>query len=342
MRASPTRDDVDEVVHRLYEKTKISDKNAPVENNCEDSIVSDLPSETLRWIKKRRHFDSDQKVVLSHFRDKQLREMFQSLDYKNEGGLDLTELTEAVTYVQEKTKHIKGLEAFRNIQELFAAMDDNGDGTVDFQEFTRAMTGTQKSAFDQASEYDIQRIFYYFVEFGVKRQREKVLNKITEANELDRNRLPLVDSPNKPKSRAKKNTTKPYYDSCNNLSPDMQAYNQFKVLFGFPEDNVGKGGNRSRPSTTMSGSRTGTRTTSPFNHGLDSSNPEHEMSPKKIFALVEKDEKLLDHFVHDLEERMQKDHSLDIEKQAAYKQIQQKYKEERRRELEVILFCDII
>jgi hypothetical protein len=351
MRGSPSKEAIDETVHRLYSTPKISEKK---QENGEDSIVTDLPSETLRWIKKRRHLESDQKVVLSHFRDKQLREMFQSLDYKNEGALDLQELTEAVEYVQEKTKHIKGLEAFQNIQELFAAMDDNGDGTVDFQEFTKAMTGTEKSAFDQASEYDIQRLFNYFVEFGVKRQRKQVLNKIEQAKESDRQRtLAIYESLGapapSPKNRSKQNgynsrktvvNTEPR-NTEPSISADMQAYNQFKVLFGFPEESINTGNNR--PKSTGGARRTvgaspapTSRPTSRGSTGSGFASPgQRVMSPKKIFDMMEKDEHLLDTYIYQAEEIAEKDRSIDYQKQSEYKHIHQKYKETRREELEV-------
>lgn len=354
MRGSPTKEAIEETVHRLYTTPKISEKK---QENGEDSIVSDLPSETLRWIKKRRHFESDQKVVVSHFRDKQLREMFQSLDYKNEGALDLQELTEAVEYVQEKTKHIKGLEAFQNIQELFAAMDDNGDGTVDLQEFTKAMTGTEKSAFDQASEYDIQRLFNYFVEFGEKRQRKQVLTKIEQAKEADRLRtLAIYESLNapaaSPKNRSKQGgnasrkammNTEPRTTEST-ISADMQAYHQFKVLFGFPEESVTTG-NGNRPKSSTGGIRRNintspapmSRPTSRGSTGSGHLSPgaQRVMSPKKIFDMMAKDEHLLDTYIYHSEEIAEKDRSLDYQKQSEYKQIHQKYKEKRREELEV-------
>lgn len=164
--------------HRLY---KAGRGKTNKEKEESDAIVSELCGETLRWLKKRRDFSAENKVVISSFREKQLREMFQSLDFEGNGAINLDELTEAVTYVQHKTKHSKGLEQFQNIQETFIAMDDNGDGTVDFSEFINAMTGTTQSTFDKASEYDVERLFSYFIEYGEAKQRETAWKKITEA-----------------------------------------------------------------------------------------------------------------------------------------------------------------
>jgi Ca2+-binding EF-hand superfamily protein len=84
----------------------------------------------------QRHFDSKQKVVLSHHRERQLREIFDGIDLNKKGEINIVELEEAIEFVNERIKNIKGLEAFKDLKALFRSMDDNGDGTVDFQEFT--------------------------------------------------------------------------------------------------------------------------------------------------------------------------------------------------------------
>lgn len=171
-------DPQDDPFYRLYHTPKSVPKQKADENQA---LISDLPTHTLKWIKKRRSIDTEKKVVLSPQAERQLREMFNSLDVNHSGTISLVELTEAVIYVQEKTKGAKGLEAFQNIASVFAAMDDNGDGTIDFTEFTNGMTGTANSAFEKASPYDIEKLFSYFVEFGERKQREHALRKINEA-----------------------------------------------------------------------------------------------------------------------------------------------------------------
>eukprot|EP01037_Dinobryon_pediforme_P033286 gene33286-38652_t len=149
--------------------------------------------------------------------------MFQSLDFEGNGAINLDELTEAVTYVQQKTKHSKGLEQFQNIQETFIAMDDNGDGTVDFSEFIHAMTGTSQSTFDKATEYDVERLFSYFIEYGELKQREMAYRKISEAQAQS------IASPDSPK----KDETK--------LAPsDSLSVKHFKALFGATEESERK------------------------------------------------------------------------------------------------------
>mmetsp|Transcript_6833 Transcript_6833/g.7452 ORF Transcript_6833/g.7452 Transcript_6833/m.7452 type:complete len:563 (+) Transcript_6833:91-1779(+) len=233
-----------DISDRLYTTPKWIPKK---EKGPEDSLVCDLPSTTLRWMKKRRKADSDQKVVLSFQRERQLREMFESLDYTNQGEIDLSALTDAVAYVQEKTKHMKGMKEFHNLQEVFAAMDDNGDGTIDFQEFTNGMTGTTRSAFDKASEYDIERVFRYFVEFGELRQRQIALKKLnanagsasspkarrpltTTTNREQQ--LPAVESPGKFTRATSFKNNRSSNRGETKIELDLNAYQQFKVLFG--------------------------------------------------------------------------------------------------------------
>lgn len=216
--------DESDIGHRLHKTPKQKTSNNKEEG---DAIVSDLSGETLRWMKKRRDFDADKKLVISAFREKQLREMFQSLDYETSGALDLEELTQAVSYVQEKTKHSKGLEQFRNIQQTFVDMDDNGDGTVDFSEFLRAMTGTTQSTFDKASEFDVDRLFSYFIEYGEIKQREVAWKKIAEAQQQAN-----PDNILRPKSAK---------DDSHLMAPaDTMSIKHFKTLFGANDEADGK------------------------------------------------------------------------------------------------------
>jgi hypothetical protein len=215
-----TTDDENDVGHRLYKSQR---SKADKDKEESDAIVSDLSGETLRWLKKRREFGAEKKIVISSFREKQLREMFQSLDFEGNGAINLDELTEAVTYVQQKTKHSKGLEQFQNIQETFIAMDDNGDGTVDFSEFIHAMTGTSQSTFDKATEYDVERLFSYFIEYGELKQREMAYRKISEAQAQS------IASPDSPKKDEPK------------LAPsDSLSVKHFKALFGATEESERK------------------------------------------------------------------------------------------------------
>lgn len=213
-----TTDDENDVGHRLYKSQRTK---ADKDKEESDAIVSDLSGETLRWLKRRREFGAEKKIVISSFREKQLREMFQSLDFEGNGAINLDELTEAVTYVQQKTKNSKGLEQFQNIQETFIAMDDNGDGTVDFSEFIHAMTGTSQSTFDKATEYDVERLFSYFIEYGELKQREMAWRKISEAQSA-----PSPDSPKKDEQK---------------LAPsDSLSVKHFKALFGATEESERK------------------------------------------------------------------------------------------------------
>ena len=59
-------------------------------------------------------------------------------------------------------------------------MDEDGDGTVDFQEFTNAMTGTSKSAMDQATEWDIELLYRFFLDYGIGKHRSYALSQINQ------------------------------------------------------------------------------------------------------------------------------------------------------------------
>lgn len=218
-------DPTEDPFYRLHHAPKSNHK--PKVEDSNQALVSELPTHTLKWMKKRRSLDTEKKVVLSHHAERQLREMFNSLDINHSGTISLAELTEAVEYVQEKTKGAKGLEAFQNIASVFAAMDDNGDGTIDFMEFTNGMTGTSNSAFEKASPYDIEKLFSFFVEFGERKQREHAVRKINEAMGLGSSPSPTslpkgVSEPPSPHGKSAQQS----------FSADVPFYQSFKALFG--------------------------------------------------------------------------------------------------------------
>ena len=137
-----------------------------------DALISDLPTDTLKWIKKHRRLDCDAKIVLSHNRERQLRDIFNGIDVGKNGSIDLIELEEAVSFVKERLEKKFGTFAgFNQIIKVFKSMDVNGDGKVDFREFTNAMTGSTKSALAKASEDEVANLHRCFLEFGVLKAR---------------------------------------------------------------------------------------------------------------------------------------------------------------------------
>lgn len=356
----------DLIAERLYTTPKWTEKK---EKGPDDSLVCDLPSTTLRWMKKRRKADSDQKVVLSYQRERQLREMFRSLDYLKQGEIDLSALTEAVAYVQEKTKHMKGMKAFQNLHEVFAAMDDNGDGTIDFQEFTNGMTGTTQSAFDKASEYDIERLFRFFVEFGELRQRQialKTLNmNATKKTTVKRPEDSENNNNNPPGKITRGLSMRTKKSDPSTSSLDLNSYQQFKVLFGHRGDEKPTSSSVGTTPSHLPSLRSvsGTIHPSPRKDG-DHSRPgssaaaaptvsEIHLAQKKNaveFRKLQQMETLLDEFIH---ETYQPDQSLsssyrrsrmtyhrirsptkeDDQKMEEYLKIQEKLKELRKEEV---------
>lgn len=250
-------DPMSDISYRLFKTTKsgrIANNHPDKETSSHHSstsitdaaLVSDLPSETLRWIKKRRSFLSDKKVVLSHHRERQLRHMFQSLDYKGEGKINLEELNEAVDYVGERSRNSKALEKFRDLHNIFSSMDDNNDGTIDFNEFINGMTGTTKSIFDQASPDDLERLFNCFIEFGELRKRERAVKQLEESLHGGTDNISVTsgsvskvaESPkNSNSSNAKKEKhTKEHIENTTVKAPDLSLYQTFKSLFGAEEN----------------------------------------------------------------------------------------------------------
>jgi len=94
---------VSERLHKGHEKKKRKEKTA------NDPLLTTLPHETIRFLRKHRTVNSKERVPMPHFLERQLREMFVGLDYTNSGAIDLKDLKEALKYVEtelaEKAKN---------------------------------------------------------------------------------------------------------------------------------------------------------------------------------------------------------------------------------------------
>jgi Ca2+-binding EF-hand superfamily protein len=216
--------DHSDVCERLYRMPRHSEKPPKTAN---DALISDLPADTIRWIKNRRRLDCDAKMVLSHHREHQLRDIFNGIDVGNNGSIDLEELGEAVSFVSERLKNrIGSFKGFNKVLDIFSSMDDNGDGQVDFQEFTNAMSGSAKSALDKASEQDIANLHRCFLEFGVMKSRRYAIAKINEytglsfAGENATNFKSAFEE--EQREKAKKNS---------GTVDDLKQYQLFRTLF---------------------------------------------------------------------------------------------------------------
>ena len=189
------------VADRLYK----NEQKVKIEKTANDALLTTLPTPTLRFLKKRRKLNSFDKVPLTYYREKQLRAIFNGLDFDKMGTIHLDLVTDAAIYAEEKLKPKKGEPVFKNIKRMFEAMDEdgNGDGEVDFHEFTIAMTGSTKSTVDSASEYDVERLTKRFVEFANIRRREHALDVI---NDIDATDATATSSPRSQRSLSPRGT----------------------------------------------------------------------------------------------------------------------------------------
>jgi hypothetical protein len=244
-------------------------------------------------------------MVLSHNRERQLRDIFNGIDIGKHGTIHLTELTEAVSFVSERLKNKMGtFEGFDRIIDIFRDMDDNGDGEVDFREFTNAMSGSSRSALDKASEQDIANLHRCFLEFGVMKSRRYAIAKINEytgltfAGEGARNFRSVEDEQEEELARQRKKTG-PVID-------DLRSYKLFRTLFEEKRD-VSKS----------------------FRFKLDESldsNDEAKLTPEEI---------LLKEF-HAENKRIHMAGTNDPEKEAAFDDMHERLKQAKLREMELL------
>lgn len=221
--SEPSLNTIDAISHRLHSAKK---GRIRAEKTANDALISDLPSETIRWIRKRRNAGSEKKVVLSYHRERMLREIFNGIDVGKNGFIDLQQICGACEYVQMKLRNVKGLEKFSDIQAVFRGMDDNGDGTIDFHEFTQAMSGSSQSAFEGISEINVEKLYKAFVEYGILVHRRKVNAKLTEYVGYD------VTEEAQRKLRGLPTNYAAPPSSSSEVSNTVETYGYFKTLFG--------------------------------------------------------------------------------------------------------------
>lgn len=227
-----------DVCTRLYltaiRSTKVTEEDT-------DALISDLPTETLKWIKKHRRLDCDAKIVLSHNRERQLRDIFNGIDVGKNGSIDLIELEEAVSFVKVRLeKKLGTFDGFNQIIKVFKSMDVNGDGKVDFREFTNAMTGSTKSALAKASEDDVANLHRCFLEFGVLKARRHAIAKINDYTGLSftgENSFHL-DQTEEAELKMLRRKSMRHPDGLVEVN-DYRKYNLFRTLFEDQRDSSG-------------------------------------------------------------------------------------------------------
>jgi len=235
MRTTASRVSVTDRLFQNEHKTKVT-------KTANDALLSSLPTDTLRWIKTRRKADSFEKVALTHFRERQLRAIFQGLDFDGMGTIHLDLVCDAADYAEEKLKPKRGKPVFTDVRGMFEAMDEDGDGTVDFHEFTIAMTGSSKSAIDKASEKDVENLTKRFIEYAMIRKRESALQKMaTKTGTGDATQTQthtITTGTHNRLSRSATSTSNVELPVLVESEPDLDKYTQFRTLFtiGVPAD----------------------------------------------------------------------------------------------------------
>lgn len=223
-----THSTIETVTQRLF----VNERKIKKVKTADDALLSSLPTDSLRWIKKRRKINSFEKVALTHFREKQLRDIFEGLDFDGMGTIHLDLVKGAANYAEEKLKPKKGKPVFTNIQGMFAAMDEDGDGTVDFHEFTIAMTGSSKSTMDKATEQDVEKLTKRFIEFANIRRRERAVEEVNFPISLNKGVVPsmaqILQDRQRMEKEAQRNGALPHLPAT---EPDIQRYQHFRTLF---------------------------------------------------------------------------------------------------------------
>jgi hypothetical protein len=139
---------IDRLYHGYTPRSKHKNKEDIDEKTA---LVTELTEDTVRWMKSRRHPRTTCPVPISRYREKQLRDMFDGLDFEKKGYIDLPVLKDVIRYIEansvkkERRTHPSYQQneiSMKEVEKVFDNMDIDGDGKVDYQEFTHAMAGT--------------------------------------------------------------------------------------------------------------------------------------------------------------------------------------------------------
>lgn len=100
----------------------------------QNTIISQLPPESIRWMNKRKTNITDR--VTSHIlpsRVKELRIVYDNFDYNKTGSITIDMLKDAVSYHNNnnlrKDQHLSNSKI---MDKFFFAMDANKDGSITF------------------------------------------------------------------------------------------------------------------------------------------------------------------------------------------------------------------
>jgi hypothetical protein len=203
--------------------------------------------------------DAKHRVAITHYREGQLREIFDGLDFDSQGVIDLEELKSAVQYAEDQLKGKRG-PSFKDVGKMFEAMDEDGNGEVDYHEFMCAMTGSSKSLIDIASESDIEKLRAKFKEYAIKKKREHFHKVIGEERPVTSMTTVSAASPTQTHASAAANangnttSTAPvsdiekckYFTALFNIYGDPASANNFLAFKDTINDNVSLGSSSAR------------------------------------------------------------------------------------------------
>jgi Ca2+-binding EF-hand superfamily protein len=248
--------DYELTVHeKLYQEAKLE----PEKKIEKDVLITTLSSDSIRWLKRRRMSDAKHRVAITHYREGQLREIFDGLDFDSQGVIDLEELKSAVQYAEDQLKGKRG-PSFKDVGKMFEAMDEDGNGEVDYHEFMCAMTGSSKSLIDIASESDIEKLRAKFKEYAIKKKREHFHKVIGEERPVTSMTTVSAASPTQTHASAAANangnttSTAPvsdiekckYFTALFNIYGDPASANNFLAFKDTINDNVSLGSSSAR------------------------------------------------------------------------------------------------
>ena len=94
----------------------------------EVTAVSFLDPRTIAWLNKRRPKASHSTPLVTPTRARQLKTIFDGLDFDRSGGVSLEEMTEAIDYVAAADPTFQNAEG---IKAYFKSMDVDGNGIID-------------------------------------------------------------------------------------------------------------------------------------------------------------------------------------------------------------------
>jgi hypothetical protein len=157
-----------------------------------DVLVTALPDSSLRWMKTRRKAAASHRVAISLAREKQLREIFNGLDFDSRKVIDFCEFAKVIAYA-EANGFDQSVITMVNHMNTYLERPPSKSSTkktsvsrdISYREFLSSITGRARNFIECATEDELGKLRFCFADYSLNRRRNFAcaeLDKVSQIN----------------------------------------------------------------------------------------------------------------------------------------------------------------